>query len=88
MRYGRIVLNEPHASVEGLYDSRLSFWNIDEGFVNGAVMDLTDWHTDFLFHGLRDNRIETVRFPYSRFVVDAHCCLGLFSPIAINITEL
>lgn len=71
MRYGRIVLNEPHASVEGLYDSKLSFWNIDEGFVNGAVMDLTDWHTDFLFHGLRDSRIETVRFPYSRFVVDA-----------------
>lgn len=71
MRYAKIVLNEPHASVEGLYDNRLSFWNIDEGFVNGAVMDLTDWHTDFLFHGLRDNRIETVRFPYSRFVVDA-----------------
>ena len=31
----------------------------------------TDWHTDYLFHGLRDDRIKTVRFPYSRFIVDA-----------------
>ena len=29
MRYKRIVLNEPHASVEGLYDDRLSGWTID-----------------------------------------------------------
>ena len=30
MQYTRIVLNEPHASIEGLYDEHLSFWNIDE----------------------------------------------------------
>ena len=71
MRYGSIVLNEPHASVEGLYDSNLSFWHIDERFLNEAVLDLTDWHTDFLFHGLSDSRVKTVRFPYSRFIVDA-----------------
>ena len=32
MQYTRIVLNEPHASIEGLYDEHLSFWNIDENF--------------------------------------------------------
>ena len=46
MQYTRIVLNEPHASIEGLYD-------------------------DYLFHGYRKENIRTVRFPYSRFIVDA-----------------
>ena len=45
MQYTRIVLNEPHASIEGLYDD--------------------------LFHGYRKENIRTVRFPYSRFIVDA-----------------
>lgn len=69
--YNRIVLNEPHASVEGLYDKELSFWNIDARFLNDVVIKWTDWHTDFLFHGFNDERIRTVRFPYSRFIVDA-----------------
>lgn len=69
--YNRIVLNEPHASIEGLYDSDKSFWNIDHNFVNNVVIKWTDWHTDFLFHGLNDHRISTVRFPLSRFIVDA-----------------
>lgn len=69
--YNRIVLNEPHASVEGLYDEELSFWNIDARFLNDVVIKWTDWHTDFLFHGVKDDRIRTVRFPYSRFIVDA-----------------
>jgi len=71
MQYNRIVLNEPHASIEGLYDDELSFWNIDAKFINDVVMRMTDWHTDFLFHGYLDERIKTVRFPYSRFIVDA-----------------
>lgn len=71
MQYKRIVLNEPHASVEGLYDSSMSFWNIDERFINDVVLKWTDWHTDFLFHGVNDERIKMVRFPYSRFIVDA-----------------
>lgn len=71
MQYKRIVLNEPHASVEGLYDNQLSFWNIDERFINDIVLKWTDWHTDFLFHGYRSENIRTVRFPYSRFIVDA-----------------
>ena len=71
MQYKRIVLNEPHASIEGLYDNQLSFWNIDERFINDIVLKWTDWHTDFLFHGYRSEKIRTVRFPYSRFIVDA-----------------
>ena len=71
MQYNRIVLNEPHASIEGLYDDQLSGWCIDERFVNEVVFRLTDWHTDFLFHGFRHPKIRTVRFPYSRFIVDA-----------------
>jgi len=71
MQYNRIVLNEPHASIEGLYDNQLSFWNIDERFINDIVLKWTDWHTDFLFHGYRSEKIRTVRFPYSRFIVDA-----------------
>ena len=71
MTYPILVLNEPHASIEGLYDNELSFWNIDARFINEVVFRLTDWHTDFLFHGFRDARVRPVRFPYSRFVVDA-----------------
>ena len=71
MQYTQIVLNEPHASIEGLYDEHLSFWNIDEKFVNDIVLKWTDWHTDYLFHGYRKENIRTVRFPYSRFIVDA-----------------
>lgn len=29
MMYGQIVLNEPHASMEGLYDADKSYWQID-----------------------------------------------------------
>ena len=71
MNYKRIVLNEPHASIEGLYDNQLSFWNIDEHFINDIVLKWTDWHTDYLFHGYGGDNIRTVRFPYSRFIVDA-----------------
>lgn len=69
--YNHIVLNEPHASVEGLYDADKSFWKMDFRFMNEVIIKWTDWHTDYLFHGLTDHRIDTVRFPYSRFVVDA-----------------
>ena len=71
MQYNRIVLNEPHASIEGLYDNQLSFWEIDDKFVNDIVLKWTDWHTDYLFHGCRKECVRTVRFPYSRFIVDA-----------------
>ena len=71
MKYKRIVINEPHASIEGLYDEHLGFWDIDEEFFNDVVLKWTDWHTDYLFHGNRIDGVRTVRFPYSRFIVDA-----------------
>ncbi len=72
MQYSKIILNEPHASIEGLYDEQLSGWTIDSRFVNDVVFRLTDWHTDYLFHGFdRNSNITVVRFPYSRFIVDA-----------------
>ncbi len=71
MKYERIVLNEPHASIEGLYDRCLSFWDIDDRFINDIVLKWTDWHTDYLFHGKERESVRTVRFPYSRFIVDA-----------------
>ena len=71
MKYKRIVLNEPHASIEGLYDNHLSYWNIDERFINDIVLKWTDWHTDYLFHGFLNENVRAVRFPYSRFIVDA-----------------
>ncbi len=70
MQYQRIVLNEPHASIEGLYDNHLSFWEIDEHFID-MVLKWTDWHTDYLFHECRNASVRTVRFPFSRFIVDA-----------------
>ena len=69
--YKRIVLNEPHASMEGLYDADKSYWQIDADFLNKVVIKWPDWHTDYIFHGVSDYRIRTVRFPYSRFIVDA-----------------
>lgn len=70
MHYKRIVINEPHASIEGLYDNHRSFWNIDEHFID-IVLKWTDWHTDYLFHGFESDSVRTVRFPYSRFIADA-----------------
>lgn len=69
--YNRLVLNEPHASVEGFYDKELSFWNTDAQFLKDVVIKWTDWHTGILFHGVNDERIRTVRFPFSHFIVDA-----------------
>ena len=69
--YNRIVLNEPHASLEGLYGANKSYWDMDASFLNDVIIKWTDWNTDYLFHGLQDKRVKTVRFPYSRFIVDA-----------------
>lgn len=68
--YDYIVLNEPQASMEGLYDADKSFCKIDADFLN-LVMEWTDWHTDYLFYGVQNSRIQTIRFPYSRFIADA-----------------
>lgn len=65
-----IVLHVPHASIEGIADRSLSFWPNDPKFVNDSVVRLTDWYTDFVFAFNSVPDITTVRFPYSRFIVD------------------
>ena len=68
----KIVLNIPHCSTNGIFDKNIGCWPCNRFFVNDCVNKWTDWYVDFLFGGLsrRDN-VETVVFPYSRFVCDA-----------------
>lgn len=68
----KIVLNIPHCSTNGIFDKNIGCWPCNQFFVNDCVNKWTDWFVDFLFGGLsrRDN-VETVVFPYSRFVCDA-----------------
>lgn len=69
--FKKIVLNVPHASLEGLCDPQLSFWDLSPAFYNECILKWTDWYTDNLFSFPNDKRIEMVRFPFSRFIVDA-----------------
>ena len=69
--FNRIVLNVPHASLEGIYDRNMSFWPSNPSFMNDVVQKWTDWYTDFVFAFKSANNLVPVRFPYSRFIVDA-----------------
>lgn len=64
-----IVLNIPHSSINGLYDSRFGKWTKNPQFINDIVNKWTDWFTDYLFIE-NDLNIKSVVFPYSRFVCD------------------
>lgn len=67
-----IVLNIPHSSINGIFDSKWGGWAYNPHFVNDCVNRWTDWYTDFLFLGLsRLEKVQTAVFPYSRFVCDA-----------------
>lgn len=63
--YDAIVLNIPHASVEGIVGSgwpqTREMWQ--------TVRKWTDWFTDYLFAS-NDNRIKMTRMNLSRFIVD------------------
>jgi len=68
----KIVVNIPHSSVNGIFDNKIGQWVYNSYFVNDCVKKWTDWFTDFLFLGLsREENVETIVFPYSRFVCDA-----------------
>lgn len=68
----KIVLNIPHSSVNGIFDKNIGQWPYNSYFLNECVNKWTDWFTDFLFLGLsREENVETIIFPYSRFVCDA-----------------
>ena len=67
-----IVLNIPHASINGVFDPKYGGWPNNQYFVNNYLNKWTDWYTDFLFAPLsRQKNVSTVVFPYSRFVCDA-----------------
>lgn len=66
-----IVLHVPHSSIEGIADKNLSFWPNNPKFINESVIKLTDWYTDFVFAFNSVSNLKVVRFPYSRFIVDA-----------------
>lgn len=67
-----IVLNIPHASINGVFDPKYGGWPCNQYFVNNCLNRWTDWYTDFLFLPLsRQEDVSTVVFPYSRFVCDA-----------------
>ena len=67
-----IVLNIPHASINGVFDHNYGGWPCNQYFVNNCLNKWTDWYTDFLFSTLSEQKdVSTVVFPYSRFVCDA-----------------
>lgn len=77
----RLVSNEPHASVDGLYDADKSFWHIDTRFLNDVIIKWTDWHTDFLFHRLQDSRIELCAFRMRDLLLTQNSCGTIRSKI-------
>ncbi len=68
MSKNKIILHIPHSSAFGVTDEH-SGWFANQFFINEAVRDLTDWHTDMLFRTARGYD-ESIVFPYSRFCVD------------------
>ena len=72
MKKRNIVLNIPHASINGVFDTQYGGWPNNQYFVNNCLNKWTDWYTDFLFAPLSKQKdVSTVVFPYSRFVCDA-----------------
>lgn len=72
MEKRNIVLNIPHASINGVFDPQYGGWPGNQYFVNNHLNKMTDWFTDFLFLSLsKMENVYTVVFPYSRFVCDA-----------------
>lgn len=67
-----IVLNIPHSSINGIFEAEFGAWPCNPHFVNDCVNRWTDWNTPLLFMGLsKFENVQTVIFPYSRFVCDA-----------------
>ena len=66
-----IVLNIPHSSINGVFDKNFGEWQCNPYFIDDCLKKWTDWYTDMLFNPLsRKENVETIVFPYSRFVCD------------------
>ena len=73
MDYDKIILNVPHSSLFGLYDSEYSGWKENPAFECDCVIKWTDWATDNIFapnHNLKVN-VDMHIFQLSRFIIDA-----------------
>ena len=73
MDYDKIVLNVPHSSLLGLYDSEYSGWKENPASECDCVLKWTDWATDNIFapnHNLKVN-VDMHIFQLSRFIIDA-----------------
>ena len=64
--YDNIVLNIPHASIDGL---GTTLWDNKEAILS-EVRRWTDWFTDYIFIPETRERIKVITADYSRFVVD------------------
>ena len=64
--YDNIVLNIPHASIDGL---GTTIWDNKEAILS-EVRRWTDWFTDYIFIPETRERIKVITADYSRFVVD------------------
>ncbi|MCM1140994.1 MAG: N-formylglutamate amidohydrolase [Muribaculum sp.] len=70
-----IVLNIPHSSISGIFDAEVGKWQRNPHFINECVNRWTDWWTDMLFC-VRMENVDSVVFPYSRFVCDVERLKG------------
>ena len=73
MDYDKIILNVPHSSLLGLYDSVYSGWKENPAFECDCVIKWTDWATDNIFapnHNLKVN-VDMHIFQLLRFIIDA-----------------
>jgi N-formylglutamate amidohydrolase len=64
--YDNIVLNIPHASINGI---GLTQWENQDTLLP-VIRKWTDWYTDLIFIPEKKDRIKTIVADYSRFVVD------------------
>ncbi len=46
-KFNKIILNIPHSSFNGIFDTNLSGWQPNANIIN-QMMKETDWHTDFI----------------------------------------
>lgn len=75
MKFNKILLNIPHASA--LCKTESTLWS-DQVLLQQYATLMTDWFTDILFalKPLLQAQIESVRFVYNRFYIDAERLLN------------
>ena len=72
MKKRNIVLNIPHASINGVFEPQYGGWPNNQYFVNNCLNKWTDWYTNIIFEpkGPLKECIDMHIFPLSRFIID------------------